>query len=389
MLLHTFLSENRADLIESCREKVAQRSPGAATRELRFGIAPFLDQLIKTLQLEQSAELLQSRKVSGPAGGQPAQSEIGGVASEHGRELLHYGYSIEEVVHDYGDLCQAITDLAFERDVPIGADEFRTLNRCLDNAIAVAVSEFAYQRDFQLADRHSDDQYRRLGFFAHEVRNLVTTATLAVNIMKSGNVGMNGATGQILDRSLVGLCSLIDRSLTEVRMASGPVVEPETFSLKRFVAELKVTASLEADVRKCIFIVADVDPQLALSGDRQLLLAAAGNLLQNAFKFTRPRTEVTLNAYSVGDFIHLDVEDNCGGLRHGDADTMFLPYVQLGADKTGVGLGLSISRRSVEANGGLLSVRDLPGCGCIFTIALPRHLDPSASTDSSERLAIV
>lgn len=55
--------------------------------------------------------------------------------------------TIDQVVHDYGDFCQAIIDLAVERDPPISIDEFRTLNRCLDNAIADAVTEFSFQSD--------------------------------------------------------------------------------------------------------------------------------------------------------------------------------------------------------------------------------------------------
>jgi len=78
MLLHDFLATNQAELIERCRTKVAQRSPGAATRGLQHGIAPFLAQLIKTLQLEQTPDPMQGRKVSGPAGGQIAGSEIEG-----------------------------------------------------------------------------------------------------------------------------------------------------------------------------------------------------------------------------------------------------------------------------------------------------------------------
>ena len=146
-----------------------------------------------------------------------------------------------------------------------------------------------------VADRQTQDLGRRLGFFAHELRNHLTTATLAVNIIKSGNVGLSGATGKILDRSLSGLCQLIDRSLAEVRIASGPVIESQLFSLSGFIAELKVTASLEAAARNCPFIVASVDPDLEILGDRDLLLAAAGNLLQNAFKFTAAGTEVTLH----------------------------------------------------------------------------------------------
>jgi signal transduction histidine kinase len=67
------------------------------------------------------------------------------------------------------------------------------------------------------------------------------------------------------------------------------------------------------------------------------------------------------------------VKDHCGGLPSGDAERLFLPFTQNGEDRTGLGLGLSIARRSVEANNGVLSVRDVPGTGCVFTIALPRY----------------
>jgi signal transduction histidine kinase len=79
-----------------------------------------------------------------------------------------------------------------------------------------------------------------------------------------------------------------------------------------------------------------------------------------------------LNVYAVAGRILVDVCDNCGGLPAGDHEAMFRPFIQSETDKQGLGLGLSISRRSVEANGGKLSVRDVPGVGCIFTIDLPR-----------------
>jgi hypothetical protein len=147
-VLHEFLKANRVDLIERCRLKVAKRlAPKATDAELAHGIPAFLEQLIKTLQVEQTSEPMLSRKVSGPAGGGAAVSEISATAALHGRELSEHGFTVEQVVHDYGDLCQAITDLAFERGVPFEIDEFRTLNRCLDNGIADAVTEFSFQRD--------------------------------------------------------------------------------------------------------------------------------------------------------------------------------------------------------------------------------------------------
>ncbi|MEO6872034.1 MAG: hypothetical protein ABI233_07420 [Chthoniobacterales bacterium] len=154
---------------------------------MQFGIPLFLDQVIKTLEVEQTPEPTLSLKVSGSAaGGKSNSSEIGNAAAQHGRELLQEGFTVDQVVHDYGDICQSITDLAFERDEPFTVDEFRTLNRCLDNAIADAVTEFNYQHDLILVNHGDNLLNQRLGFFAHEVRNLLNSAMLAVSALKAG-----------------------------------------------------------------------------------------------------------------------------------------------------------------------------------------------------------
>jgi signal transduction histidine kinase len=373
-VLHEFLSANRDELIERCLVKVSQRPrPKAIAEELKHGVPRFLDQLIKTLRVEQTSDPARSAAVSGPAGGGAALSEIGVSAARHGRELLLQGFTVDQVVHDYGDLCQAITDLAFEKGTELQVDEFRTLNRCLDNAIAGAVMEFSYQRDSLVADRTAEALNERLGFLAHELRNLIHTATLAFTALKAGDVGVAGATGAVLDRSLIGLRTLIDRSLAEVRVTAGMPIHPHLISLSDFIAEVKVSAGLEAQSRRCGFVVHAVDPKLALDVDRDLLFSAVGNLLQNAFKFTENETDVTLSAYAVSDRIRIDVEDHCGGLQRGQAERMFEPFEQFGANRSGLGLGLSISQRSVIANQGTLSVRSTPGRGCVFTIDLPRH----------------
>jgi signal transduction histidine kinase len=383
MHLHLFLGSNRAELIERCRVKVSARAvPGSTERELDHGISIFLDQLIKTLQVELTPNPFLSRRVSGPpGGGKPTMSEMGESAAAHGRELLDHGFTVEELVHDYGDLCQAIMDLAIFQGVEISVDEFRTFNRCLDNAIANAVTEFGYQRDHHLANRQDD----RLGYLAHELRNHLNTATLALAAIKSGNVGYVGATSAVLDRSLVSLRNLIDRSLAEVRMSAGLPTQHTLFSLCAFISEVKLSGLLEAEVKGCILTVSKVDPGLALDADRELVFAAVGNLLQNAFKFTHPGSEVELKAYAAADRILIEVEDRCGGLPAGDVERLFRPFVQADDDKSGVGLGLSIARRSIEANDGWLSCRDLPGTGCVFTIDLPRKLwsEPTAALPPS------
>jgi signal transduction histidine kinase len=374
-MLYEFLSANRDELISRCRDKVALRSSSPnRTKELEYGITPFLDQLIKTLQMERTSDPMLSREVSGASGGEnSALSEMGRVATQHGHELHRHGFTVDQVVHDYGDLCQAITDLAFERDRPIEVDEYRTLNRCLDNAIAGAVSEFNFQVNASANEQQALALNERLGFFAHELRNQIHTATLALSLIRSGRVALNGATGDLLDRSMLGLTNLIDRSLAEVRMGAELPAQRRIFSLAEFIGEVNISASLEAQVRKCTLVVVPVDKELAVEADRDLLFSAVGNLLQNAFKFTHHGTQVTLKAHALADRILLDIQDQGPGLPPEEAEQMFKPFAQGNEDRTGLGLGLSIARRSVEANAGRLSVRNEPGSGCVFTIDLPRY----------------
>ena len=187
-MLHEFLTANYQTLVARCRAKVAKRTvPRPSDAELLHGIPLFLEQLIKTLQIEETSTPLESRKVSGPSepGKTPVSSEIGTTAAKHGNELLRQGFTVDQVVHDYGDLCQAITELAVEQDAPVTTDEFRTLNRCLDNAIADAVTEFGRQRDNLISTEGAQAMGERLGSLAHELRNLLDSAMLAVAAIKA------------------------------------------------------------------------------------------------------------------------------------------------------------------------------------------------------------
>jgi signal transduction histidine kinase len=302
---------------------------------------------------------------------------IGKTASSHGSELLVTGFTVDQVVHDYGDLCQAVTELAIERNALIKNDEFQTLNRCLDNAIADAVSRFTHERDQAIATASEQTMNERLGLIAHEFRNRIHTAMLALNAIKTGHVGIAGSTGAILERSLKALQDLCDRALVDVRLKAGIPEYRERVLVPEFIKEIEVCAAIDAKARDIELIVSDVAPGLFIEVDRQILSGAAANLLQNAFKFTRPYGCVSLKALSAANRVLIEVEDECGGLPPGDTEDLFRMFEQRSADRSGLGLGLGISRRGVEANGGELRVRNLPGKGCVFTIDLPK----AAATD--------
>ncbi len=349
-MLHEFLATNRAEIIARTREKVAARpAPRATDEELESGIPLFLDQLIDNLRLSRLSS--EAMDVS---------------ATIHGGDLLRRGFTVAQVVHDYGGVCQAVTELADETKASITADEFHTFNRCLDDAIAQAVTEFTRAREQSIADAGVE----RSGALVHELRNALGAAMLSFQTLKSGSVGLGGSTAALLGRSLSRLSSLIDSSMAEVRLEAG-IQAPERVSMREFVEEIEVGASMEAIARNLTLAVTPVNRGIDVVADRQLLAAAVANLLQNAFKFTRPKGSVSLNTSSTKDRVLIEVEDQCGGLPPGAANDIFRPFSQRSANRTGLGLGLSISRKSVEAIGGEIRVRDLPGVGCVFTIDLP------------------
>jgi len=382
--VHDFLVTHRDELIARCKAKVARRPLRVATElQLANGVPLFLDQLTATLAAEEADQPAESLRISGPSGGDAqATSEMGLTAKGHGKQLLELGYSVDQVVHDYGDLCQAITDLAFEQNTPFDIGEFRTLNRCLDNAIADAVTEFTFQHDSKVSRQHAAEANERLGVVVHEVRNLLGSATFALAALEASGLPISSALGAVLKRSLGSLGKLVTRAVDEVRI-DAPSDRP-IFSLAAFIADAVSAARLDANAAACELRVRPVDVVLGIRGDRELLLAALANLLQNAFKFTRPRTEVTLDAYAFGQQVMIDVGDGCGGLPFGTAEKLFTPFTQRSADRSGLGLGLSIARRSIEADGGRLSVRDVPGTGCVFTICLARHELDAAPTAAAQ-----
>ena len=214
-MLHDFLTSNRQELIDRCRVNVATRfEPTDTASALDHGVPLFLQQLIETLRIEQTTPV----RVA-PSEATPAATDIGRAAALHGAELLRLGYSVDQVVHDYGDVCQAVTALAVEQHTLISTDEFRTLNRCLDNAIADAVASFGCAHRTSL-DHQAETLQQRLIIFSTEHRRLIDIARQSFSAIKTGNIGVAGATGTLLSHVLDELGSLAERTLPELRLGS-------------------------------------------------------------------------------------------------------------------------------------------------------------------------
>ena len=296
-MLSDFIASHRQELLERTRSKVTLRAaPDAPIDVLENGVPLFLTQLGHVLAREAAHDT-------------PDGSVMGIDATAMGSELLAKGYSIAQVVHNYGDICQAITELAVERGIRISTEDFHTLNRCLDEAIANAVTEYARQSRLDASNANA----RRQGVFTHELRNYLNTAMLTFEVLKTGRVGLNGSTVEVLGRSLQGLRELVDRSLSEIRLAVGS--QPRIpLLLVDLIGEMELDARVNAADRGLQFQVEQADVDLVVLVDRHLFASAISNLLQNAFKFTRAHGRVWLRTRpSANEVAELREED----ARHG------------------------------------------------------------------------
>ena len=194
-MLREFVTDNREEIITRCRSKAATRSglPRRPRAGIDHGVPTFLDELVDELRL---------KRLPNP--------EIRKTATKHGHDLMHQGLTVSQVVHEYGDVCQSITEMAVERHASISLGEFRMLNRALDDAIAAAVTQYANERDRSIQGQTADET-ERLAKLTHRLRNSIHIARGALEAIKAGRAGIAGSTGTVLDQSLLEANDIIER----------------------------------------------------------------------------------------------------------------------------------------------------------------------------------
>jgi signal transduction histidine kinase len=356
-MLNEFISKHRARITDAAAVSVRARGAPAPTDEELAGLPVFIDQL--------AAQLLRRQGLSADVG-----LDIGVTAARLGAQLSRLGIGISHLVHDYGAVSQAVLGVAAAEGAVIPADECQLFNMCLDEAIAEALASHGGVG----AEARDRAEAEHLGVLVHELRNALGAVVMAYESLKRTGVSPRGSrTGAIIDRNLRRLESLIDRSLADVRLRAAPELRPETFKLAELAAEIEGPAIGEAEQRGVRLLVHVDAPLAEVCADRQLVVSALSNLLQNALKFTHAGGTVIVRVSAAGERVWLEVDDECGGLSPEAAAKLFQPFVQGSRDRGGVGLGLTIARRAAEAHGGSLRFQDKPGHGCVFTIDLPRQ----------------
>ncbi len=380
-MLYNFLLNYEKEIL-AVSEKKTNELAGVRpdSDQLKNGLPIFYRQLLATLKLvidNLDVDAVANKPAMAKAARQ--NDEIGiveasthpqevGIATEagiHGAELLRLGYTLAHVVHAYGSMCQAITEVAMKKNIIITPKEFNDLNRCLDAAISGAVTTFQELQNAQISNK----EIEHLGQLAHELRNALGTVVMSLDLIKDGTFGFKGSTGQVLDRGLARMEDLINRAMTEVRLRVEPKVISESVNLLLLVDQIVATAGIEAKSKNQTLEI-KINSEFFIEADRQLIYSAVSNLIQNAIKYTCDGGKIQVRSLVVGENLIIEVEDECGGISNTKVD-LFRAFEQQNENRTGLGLGLSIARRAIKLNHGSINVRNLPGKGCIFRIALP------------------
>jgi len=254
-----------------------------------------------------------------------------------------------------------------------------TEQRQAENARLTAQRLEAENRQIQEANRLKS---QFLANMSHELRTPLNAVIGFADLLHSGFVKPDSPKHQEflghIGTSGRHLLQLINDVLDLAKVESGKLsFTPEPVDLAMLLDEVQAVL-LSATHRKSIVISTQIDPGLAeVNLDTARLKQVLYNYLSNAIKFTEPGGRVTVRVMAQGaDHFRVEVQDTGIGISPADLDRLFIEFHQLDAGYSkqhqGTGLGLALTRRLVEAQGGQVGVRSTLGVGSVFFVVLNR-----------------
>jgi signal transduction histidine kinase len=356
--LGQLIDRNRAEIERRWLERVLEgvsHTPGVELTHLRDGLPDYLRELAATFSEQGGAEL---------GATEPAWSKV---AREHGITRVRIGFDINQLIQEFIILRRVIREVAAEHGLAEVAVE-AVLADFLDGAIAASVSAYVDARDYLARQKQAEN----ISFLTHELRNPLSTATLAAELLRRQATPEQLQLLDRLDRNQTRLAELIDSVLLTGKLEAGKIeCRPVDVSLKE-VMEPALEAARVAASHKGVEFRANYDPELRLRVDPALTRSAIQNLADNAAKYT-DHGEVSIAVDASPEACVIHVRDSCEGISEAELRTIFEPYERGTTRKSGTGLGLAIARRAAEVQGGSIHAESNERSGCHFWIRLPRR----------------
>ncbi len=338
--------------LDRVREDAQKAGHSVSPSELRDGIGDYLANLADALRRSESPEI----------GGTDAWKRV---AKEHALTRVRMGFDIDQLVYEFVTLRRVAQQIAIDSSDGL---QIVLLADLIDAAIATSVKSYVESRDY--GTRRLEEEH--LGFLTHELRNPLTTASLAATqLRKDPALGPRSLRVlDLLDHGLARTRELIEQALLAGKLGAEqaqPVIED--LRAADVVQEALTAAGAEAR-RKGLVLETKLDREIVVRADSKLMASAIQNLADNAVKFTdHGRVEVTLEGRDDEAVIH--VRDNCSGITAVELEKIFEPYERGSSQKPGTGLGLAIARRAITLIGGTIGAESTEPQGCHFWLTVP------------------
>jgi len=237
--------------------------------------------------------------------------------------------------------------------------------------IRIAVTDISEQKH---VEQIKDDF---IGMVSHELRTPLTVVLGAIAVARSEGISREDLR-EMLDeaaRSAETLSHILENLIELSRFQSDRMqLKKEQVSLEKLLDEVVPCASFKEHP-----VWLEIPPGLpGIAADRIRLKQVISNLLDNAAKYSPPKTEIRITVRQDKEKILIGVSDRGKGISSEDQAKLFEPFERLREKSTttpGLGLGLLVCRRMVEAHGGSIWVESVPDKGSNFWFTLP--LDPA------------
>jgi signal transduction histidine kinase len=358
-----------ADLIESRRDAIARRWEDNAARG-RFPAPSSRDNLTLTAAVgDYLAALVGSLRRKGVLS-VGAAAAWRAVSDQHELTSSPRGFELEAVVRQLLALRNAILAVIREsdgRDAP-GDAQTDLVSLLIDAGISQVLASYTHHRDRQ--ERQLRAEY--IGFITHELRNPLTTVMVAAARLgrEEGHPG-DSRSMALVQRNLKRVANLIDTFLLTEQMDADRIRPHPVDMLVGDIVDAAVEPALRSAHRPEVSLSVAIDPAVVVKVDPTLTIAALQNVVTKAVQYSDERL-VTIQAEDRGDRLILDVGDHCRGIPPEAASLVLEPFRTSHPGKPAPGLGLALSRRIMEEQGGNLHVELEEGGGCHFRLVLPK-----------------
>ena len=239
-------------------------------------------------------------------------------------------------------------------------------------AVAQEVTTVRHQQAELAALNHGKDDL--IVTLVHELRQPLASMRMAVEVMRKRIGPEPGERARdVIDRQLGYLERLTGDLLDARRLLAGEVdLRRQRFDLRTTLEEVLLLAQGDAEAKRLTTEVTLPTSPVWVHADPNRLQQVFSNLVQNAVKFSPQAGRVTISMVLNGATVTTSVCDHGVGIPAETLPHIFEMFVQADRQRGGLGIGLSVVKRLVEAHGGAATASSGgPGAGAEFTVVLP------------------